>query len=102
MWNAASFDGTYTDAKSQSEGFAAYKRHEKRVWISEKSELESLLSNIQTKVKTYGLGMYTPPPGLRLADLDSGWRSLGKAEANRSKTINGKIGSYEVSRFSND
>ena len=93
MWNIATFDGTYTNAKQQSEQFNAYKRNEKRLWISEKSELESLLGNIQTKVKTYGLGTYNPPQGLQLGDLDLAWRNLGKAEAQRSKTINGKIGS---------
>jgi hypothetical protein len=92
-WNAATFDGTYVNAKKQSEEFIGYKRNGKRRWISEKTELESLLGNIQTKVETYGLGTYTPPDGLQLADLDLAWRNLGKAEAQRSKTINGKIGS---------
>ena len=93
-WNRASFDGTYADAKHQSEEFTTYKRIEKRRFVAEKTELESLLGNIQTKVKTYGLRMYTPPAGLQLSDLDTAWRSLTKAEAQRSKTINAKIGAY--------
>jgi hypothetical protein len=91
-WIAATFDGTYTDAKHQSESFNNYKRHEKRRYVSEKTDLESLLGNIQTKVKTYGLRAYTPPKGLLLGDLDIAWRCLGKAEAQRSKAINAKIG----------
>jgi|SRR5579859_2687555 hypothetical protein len=91
-WNESTFDGTYTDAKSHSENFNTYKRQQKRTFVAEKTDLESLLGNIQTKVKTYGLREYTPPRGLRLEDLDSSWRVLGKAEAQRSKTINAKIG----------
>lgn len=92
QWTAATFDGTYIDAKRQSEEFNKYKRIEKRRYVAEKTDLESLLGNIQTKVKTYGLRSYTPPNGLQLSNLDVAWRTLGKAEAQRSKTINAKIG----------
>jgi hypothetical protein len=92
QWDLATFDGTYVDAKRQSEQFNDYKRSEKRRYIAEKTDLESLLGNIQTKVKTYGLRAYTPPQGLQLSDLDFAWRTLGKAEAERSKAINAKIG----------
>jgi hypothetical protein len=93
-WTTASFNGTYTDAKSQSEEFTAYKRTEKRRFVAEKTELESLLGNIQTKVKTYGLREYRPAVGLALGDLDGAWRGLTKAETARSKAINAKIGAY--------
>jgi hypothetical protein len=93
-WSTSTFTGTYSDAKSQSESFNAYKRSEKRNYVAEKTDLEYLLGNIQTKVKTYGLRAYTPPRGLRLEDLDLAWRELGKAEAVRSKAINAKIGGY--------
>ena len=93
-WTGATFDGTYADAKHQSERFNQYKRSEKRRYVAEKTELESLLGNIQTKVKTYGLRAYTPPGELQLSDLDVAWRTLGKAEAQHSKTINAKIGGY--------
>jgi hypothetical protein len=86
------FDGTYADAKSQSERFNNYKRGEKRRYVAEKTDLEFLLGNIHTKVKTYGLQPYAPPKGLQLSDLDVAWRTLGKAEAQRSKAINAKIG----------
>jgi len=94
QWSAATFDGTYADAKCQSEEFNDYKRGEKRRYVAEKTDLESLLGNIQTKVKTYGLRAYSPPQGLQLSDLDVAWRTLGKAEAQRSKSINAKIGGY--------
>jgi len=94
QWNAATFDGTYVDSKRQSGEFNNYKRGEKRGYVAEKTDLESLLGNIQTKVKTYGLRSYNPPNGLQLSDLDVAWRKLGRAEAQRSKTINAKIGGY--------
>jgi hypothetical protein len=91
-WEKATYDGTYVDAKQQSAEFNEYKFKDKRRYIAEKSDLESLLGNIQTKVKTYGLRAYNPPSGFELSDLDVAWRTLGKAEAQRSKTINMKIG----------
>lgn len=100
QWNAATFDGTYADAKYQSEEFNNYKLGEKRRYVAEKTDLESLLGNIQTKVKTYGLRSYTPPAGLSLTDLDTAWRTLCKDEAQRSKAINAKIGGYISLRMS--
>jgi len=94
QWAAAKFDGTYSDAKKQSEEFNNYKRTEKRKYYAEKTDLESLLGNIQTKVKTYALRAYSPPRGLQLSDLDSAWRTLTKSEGQHSKIINGKIGAY--------
>lgn len=98
-WSTSTFTGTYVDAKSQSESFNAYKRSEKRNYVAEKTDLEYLLGNIQTKVKTYGLRAYTPPRGLTLEDLDLAWRELGRAEAVRSKAINAKIGGYDLLRL---
>ena len=97
QWDTTSFDGTYSDAKHQSEQFNNYKRSQKRNYVAEKTDLEYLLGNIQTKVKTYGLRAYTPPQGLLLTDLDAAWRTLGKAEAQRSKAINAKIGGSVLS-----
>ena len=95
-WDKATFDGTYADAKRQSSEFNQYKHGDKRKYVAEKTDLESLLGNIQTKVKTYGLRAYHPPSGLELSDLDVAWRTLGKAEAQRSKAINAKIGGYDT------
>jgi hypothetical protein len=87
-WASSQFTGTYSDAKLQSSHFSTYKNTTKREWINEKSELASLLGNIRTKLATYGLQEYTPPPSLRLSDLEAAWRDLIKSEALRSKTIN--------------
>lgn len=65
-WRSARFDGTYADAKHQSNQFGTYKTNVKRQWVAEKTELDTLLSNIQTKLKTYNLLPYQPPPHLTL------------------------------------
>lgn len=90
-WEAATFQGTYTDAKQQSMQFAQYKRTLKRAWVAEKADLMSLLGNIKTKLGTYGLKDYVPPPHLNLTNLDRVWTSLMQAENRRSIQINQKI-----------
>lgn len=91
-WEEAHFDDTYVDAKAHHTRFTSYKRTTKREWITEKSELTSLLGNIRTKLATYGLCEYEPPEGLRLSDLEVAWRSLLKSEAEQAKKINNKLG----------
>jgi hypothetical protein len=91
VWANSRFDGSYSDAKRQSAEFNNYKSSEKRKWVSEKSDLDSLLGNIQTKLKTYELQPYHPPAGLTLIDLDKVWQGLLAAEVQRYKSINDKI-----------
>ena len=90
-WESARFEGTYTDAKAQLHTFTNYKKEPKRVWVGEKSELATLLSNIKTKMGTYRLRPYTPPPELSLEALDREWNMLMSAERKRSQVINEKI-----------
>jgi hypothetical protein len=61
------FDGTYNDAKQQLVEFQAYKNASKRRWVSEKQDLAMLFTNVQTKLRTYGLSEYIPPEGLELS-----------------------------------
>jgi hypothetical protein len=51
----------------------------------------SLLGNIKTKLGTYGLKDYVPPPHLSVPNLDRVWTLLMRAENQRSMTINQKI-----------
>ena len=90
-WGAATFTGTYGDAKEQSTEFAAYKRSQKRRWVAEKSDLAALLGNIKTKMSTYRLRAYEPPNDLKLETLENEWSSLLKAERDRSQIINETI-----------
>lgn len=90
-WEDGEFDGTYTDAKEKLGQFTAYKRIEKRQWVLEKSDLASLLGNIKTKMGTYRLRPYEPPPELTTEACDREWALLMSAERQRSQVINEKI-----------
>ena len=93
-WETATFEGTYVDAKEQLRIFTNYKKEQKRVWVSEKSELATLLGNIKTKMGTYRLRPYTPPRELSSETLDQEWNMLMSAERRRSQVINEKIREY--------
>jgi len=90
-WKAATFTGTYVDAKEQSMEFAAYKRSQKRKWVAEKSDLAALLGNIKTKMSTYRLRPYEPLNDLKLEVLDNEWNVLLQGERQRSQIINETI-----------
>lgn len=91
QWEEAKFEGTYVDAKEQASKFSSYKRSQKRKWVAEKSDLAALLGNIKTKMSTYRLRAYEPPPELRLEVLDQEWVVLTTAERRRSQIINETI-----------
>lgn len=90
-WQLATFEGTYVDAKKQAMEFAGYKRGKKREWVAEKSDLATLLGNIKTKLGTYRLRAYEPPPELSLETMDREWANLAKAEMMRAQLINETI-----------
>ncbi|KAF9779654.1 actinin-like protein [Thelephora terrestris] len=90
-WATIRFEGTYADAMNHSAQFSTYKQTVKRNWVTEKQDLATLFSNVQTKLRTYGLREYVPSPGLAPADLDSAWASLLSSEAKTSKAINAQI-----------
>ncbi|EDN90866.1 hypothetical protein SS1G_00266 [Sclerotinia sclerotiorum 1980 UF-70] len=90
-WQDATFEGTYVDAKKQASHFSSYKRGQKREWVAEKSDLAALLGNIKTKLSTYRLRAYDPPPELRLSVLDEEWALLMKGEMARGQLINETI-----------
>lgn len=90
-WQSSSFEGTYADAKAQAAAFGNYKTSLKRTWVAERSDLTALLGNIKTKLATYRLRAYDPPPELRLEVLDQQWATLTKEEHVRSRLINETI-----------
>lgn len=90
-WAVATFAGTYVDAKEKSVEFTTYKRTSKRAWVAEKTDLVALLGNIKTKLATYGLRNYEPPPHLSLQNLDTIWQTLQQDENKRSMRINENI-----------
>jgi len=90
-WHDAQFDGSYVNAKQYAAGLSDFKRKQKRTWVAEKTDLVNLLGNIKTKLSTYRLRPYTPPPELSLEALDQAWMGLMKAERDRSQLINETI-----------
>ena len=90
-WHESTFEGTYVDAKAQAAAFVTYKQSQKRTWGAEKSDLAALLGNIKTKLSTYRLRAYEPPPELRLEVLDQQWAALTQEEHVRSRLINETI-----------
>jgi hypothetical protein len=91
VWRNATFTGTYADAKRQSNEFMEYKTTTKRTWVAEKHDVDTLLGNIQTKLKTYNLKPYYAPAGLTLQDLDQVWNQLQHEEVSRRKAINKQV-----------
>ncbi|TPX62489.1 hypothetical protein SpCBS45565_g06982 [Spizellomyces sp. 'palustris'] len=86
IWGSSGFAG-YSDARRQLHEFETYKSTTKRGWVAERRELDSLLGNIQTKLKTYNLRQYSPPQGHTLQDLATCWDSLVEVEAARKRAI---------------
>jgi hypothetical protein len=66
QWSTSQFTGSYADAREQAMRFAEYKQTIKRTWVAEKQDIATLFGNVQTKLKTYRLREYIPPPGLSL------------------------------------
>jgi Ca2+-binding EF-hand superfamily protein len=95
QWGNSTFDDTYANAKQQSNALLEYKNTTKRGWVTEKRALDTLLSNIQTKLKTYNLSPYSPPAELQLSAVDAAWSGLLSTEAQRRKAINDKISSIK-------
>lgn len=67
QWAAVKFTGTYADAREHSSQFQTYKQSTKRAWVTEKQDVTTLFGNVQTKLRTYGLREYVPPPGFAIA-----------------------------------
>lgn len=94
QWAASVFTGVYADAKEQQSNFNTYKQTTKRTWVTERQDVITLFGNVQTKLKTYSLAEYVPPPGLAPSDLDAAWQRLLRSEAQRSRGINAEIRKY--------
>jgi hypothetical protein len=75
-WKNLKLAGGYRDAKKHLQAFDQHKSTTKRQWVTEKRELESLLGNIQTKLKTYGLAAYQVPEGLAPQDVEDFWTAM--------------------------
>ncbi|KAI8846063.1 calponin homology domain-containing protein [Chytridium lagenaria] len=77
----------YQQARSQLNEFENFKVTTKRDWIVEKQEIDSLLGNILTKLKTYKLSPYVPPDGLKPQDIEASWENFLKEEVGRKQSL---------------
>jgi hypothetical protein len=69
----------------QIQTFNDWKAKEKPPKATEKTEIETLFNNLQTKLRLNKRSPYRPPPGLAPQDIDALWAALNKAE-NESTT----------------
>ncbi|CAG2161762.1 unnamed protein product, partial [Oppiella nova] len=67
--------------------FKEYRTVEKPPKYKERSEIEVLLFNIQTKMKSLGQPLYTPPEGKLVQDIEKSWTALEKAEYRREVVL---------------
>ena len=67
--------------------FKEYRTVEKPPKYNERSEIEVLLFNIQTKMKSLGQPLYCPPDGKLVQDIEKWWTALEKAEYLREVTL---------------
>jgi hypothetical protein len=63
-WTTVKFTSSYVDAKAHAASLQTYKQTKKREWVTEKQDLATLFSNVQTKLKTYQLREWKPDPKL--------------------------------------
>lgn len=66
-WQGQPLSAVYSSALEERNGFFKVHRANKREWTKERSQLETLLGNVVTKLKTYSMAPYYPPEGLRPA-----------------------------------
>lgn len=77
------FPNSVEGVQSKISEFKAWKKDEKAPKGNEKTEVEALFNNIQTKLRLNKRHAYVPPAGLHPSDIDSAWAALGKAENDR-------------------
>jgi hypothetical protein len=77
--------------RSLATDFSSYKQTDKRSWVVERQELRDLFSNIQVKLRTYGMQPFEPEEGETVEDMDLSWSELLRSEEGWSKKISKKI-----------
>eukprot|EP01122_Echinamoeba_exundans_P009062 TRINITY_DN311_c0_g1_i1.p2 TRINITY_DN311_c0_g1~~TRINITY_DN311_c0_g1_i1.p2 ORF type:complete len:798 (-),score=275.14 TRINITY_DN311_c0_g1_i1:120-2513(-) len=81
------FPNSVEGVQTKISEFKAWKKDEKAPKGNEKTEVEALFNNIQTKLRLNKRAAYVPPAGLHPSDIDSAWSSLGKAENDRGVAL---------------
>merc|ERR1712000_37537 len=87
----AGLGNDYQTSKNLINEFRNYRKTEKREWVQEQEDLQSLFNTIQAKLKTHRRPAYVPPSGLTLNDIDDGMNNLNTAESNRRTALNAQL-----------
>lgn len=85
------FANSVQGVQAQIQELGSWRSGQKVPQSQEKSALESLFSNIQTKLRINGRNPFVPPQGLSPDDLQTGWDSLEAAEKQRSDALRAEL-----------
>ncbi|RWS30125.1 spectrin beta chain: non-erythrocytic 1-like protein, partial [Leptotrombidium deliense] len=85
--NGRDFPNSLDSIQGEMIKFKDYRTVEKPPKYKERSEIEALLFNIQTKMKSLGQPLYVPPEGKYVQDIQKAWESLEKAEHLREVAL---------------
>eukprot|EP01100_Stratorugosa_tubuloviscum_P000979 TRINITY_DN121_c0_g3_i1.p1 TRINITY_DN121_c0_g3~~TRINITY_DN121_c0_g3_i1.p1 ORF type:complete len:629 (-),score=334.80 TRINITY_DN121_c0_g3_i1:157-2043(-) len=78
----------YNSCKAQIGSLRNYKKNERRQWVAEQSDLATLFSNIQAKLKSMNRPPYNPPAELTVQSVESNMQTLAQAERERRANLN--------------
>jgi len=81
----------YVTSKNLIQEFRNYRKTEKREWVQEQEDLQSLFNIIQAKLKTHRRPSYTPPQGLSVDDVENDMNNLNSAESARRSALNAQL-----------
>ncbi|KAH3705951.1 alpha-actinin-actin cross linking [Pelomyxa schiedti] len=82
---------TYAEIRANIAEFKEYKIQQKRKWVSELADLESLFSNIQSKLKSMGRPPYVPPEDIAPSALDHEMEELTAVERKYRGSLNSQM-----------
>jgi len=89
--DSACLGADYATTRSLISEFRQYRKTEKRVWIGEQEELQSLFNIIQAKLKTARQPSYVPPSGLKVEDISNDMNTLLSSEQHRRSSLNSHL-----------
>ncbi|SCZ89793.1 BZ3500_MvSof-1268-A1-R1_Chr1-3g01581 [Microbotryum saponariae] len=82
---------SFVQLKAEQTAVEEFRRTELRAWVTERVDLATLLINIQTKLKTYGLRVYQPTEEYSSEYIATCLNSARNAELARKQLICGEI-----------
>ncbi|ORY55954.1 calponin homology domain-containing protein [Leucosporidium creatinivorum] len=90
-WSLTPPSPPYSSLTASRTALDTYRQTSKPEWSRERGEVEELLLNIQTKLKTYGLSPYEPTEEVCLATIENKWGEVLDTELQRRIQINSGI-----------